>query len=46
MWNLEGEITDYFPGEDLAFHVAAEVPELVPAPWEHLEYSLILSTSG
>ncbi|CAK9085553.1 Protein unc-13 homolog 4B (Protein Staccato) [Durusdinium trenchii] len=24
VWNLEGEITDYFPGEDLAFHVAAE----------------------
>eukprot|EP00438_Fugacium_kawagutii_P006562 Skav231715 [mRNA] locus=scaffold2515:17284:17715:+ [translate_table: standard] len=25
VWNLEGEIYDYFPGDDLEFHVAAEV---------------------
>ena len=25
VWNLEGEIYDYFPGDDLEFHIAAEV---------------------
>lgn len=24
VWNLEGEIYDYFPGDDLEFHIAAE----------------------
>lgn len=29
VWNLEGEIYDYFPGDDLEFHIAAEVWQMM-----------------
>ena len=34
VWNMAGEIYDYFPGDDLEFHIAAEVHFVADPIWE------------